>query len=298
MPTRRYVFAASKIAALKALATSSGVVQNPTRVELVTALICKCAIAARLEPTRPAVPQSQLVWSDWWIYAQRWSHHCRIIQLEIYFGSLHQRCRRRGEMELSDLVGNLRKGITHFNIIQELNCRGDQWSSLIRESMKEGTNLFNTNNGMNVCKCTSFCRLPLCQVDFGWGKPIWATVCALTLFKNTILMMDTNRGDGSMGDFGRTRHGLLWTRQGPPCFCLFESGRIRTVLSRSLQPPWNRDPGSTNQNVKNRGFGEREKRKRELLLIILKVEHCYMIRHWNHKCSSYLRSPLFFFSSL
>ena len=43
--TRRFLFHASKIAELKAMATSSGV-DNPTRVEVVTALILKCAMSA------------------------------------------------------------------------------------------------------------------------------------------------------------------------------------------------------------------------------------------------------------
>ncbi|XP_026452878.1 vinorine synthase-like [Papaver somniferum] len=42
---------------------------------------------------------------------------------------------------------------------------------------------------------TSWCRFSVYEADFGWGKPIWASICTLPL-KNMVLLMDTSSGDG------------------------------------------------------------------------------------------------------
>ncbi|KAL5552685.1 hypothetical protein UlMin_040086 [Ulmus minor] len=43
--------------------------------------------------------------------------------------------------------------------------------------------------------CTSLCRFPLYETDFGFGKPIWVSSAARPL-KNTAGFMDTKEGDG------------------------------------------------------------------------------------------------------
>ncbi|OVA20486.1 Transferase [Macleaya cordata] len=42
---------------------------------------------------------------------------------------------------------------------------------------------------------SSWCRFPLYEADFGWGKPTWATTAPLP-FDNVIVLMDTRSGDG------------------------------------------------------------------------------------------------------
>ncbi|KAI3955505.1 hypothetical protein MKW98_028450 [Papaver atlanticum] len=42
---------------------------------------------------------------------------------------------------------------------------------------------------------TSWCRFPLYETDFGWGKPIWVSTCTIPT-KNVIVLMDSN----SFGD--------------------------------------------------------------------------------------------------
>ncbi|XP_050373424.1 stemmadenine O-acetyltransferase-like isoform X2 [Argentina anserina] len=42
---------------------------------------------------------------------------------------------------------------------------------------------------------SSFCRFPLYDNDFGWGKPIWVSSPPLT-FKNLVVFMDTKEADG------------------------------------------------------------------------------------------------------
>ncbi|KAI3932725.1 hypothetical protein MKW92_027991 [Papaver armeniacum] len=42
---------------------------------------------------------------------------------------------------------------------------------------------------------TSWCRFPIYEVDFGWGKPSWASISKL-LYKNCVTFIDTSSGDG------------------------------------------------------------------------------------------------------
>ncbi|MCL7036255.1 hypothetical protein MKW94_022693, partial [Papaver nudicaule] len=43
---------------------------------------------------------------------------------------------------------------------------------------------------------SSWCRFPLYETDFGWGKPIWVSTCAIPQ-KNVIVLMDSDSyGDG------------------------------------------------------------------------------------------------------
>lgn len=40
--------------------------------------------------------------------------------------------------------------------------------------------------------CASWCRFPMYEADFGWGKPVWFT----TSESNSIVLMDTRDGGG------------------------------------------------------------------------------------------------------
>ncbi|PKI77044.1 hypothetical protein CRG98_002547 [Punica granatum] len=51
------------------------------------------------------------------------------------------------------------------------------------------------NERVKFYNCSSWCKFPLYTVDFGWGKPTWASV-ANAEFKNTILLMNTPDGEG------------------------------------------------------------------------------------------------------
>ncbi|MCL7040225.1 hypothetical protein MKW94_004450 [Papaver nudicaule] len=43
---------------------------------------------------------------------------------------------------------------------------------------------------LNFC---SWCKFPLYETDFGWGKPTWVSTAALAM-KNMVMLMDTSSG--------------------------------------------------------------------------------------------------------
>ncbi|CAK9322224.1 unnamed protein product [Citrullus colocynthis] len=47
----------------------------------------------------------------------------------------------------------------------------------------------------SLYRCTSWCKFPVYDADFGWGKPVWITVPEFP-WKNMILLMDSRDGEG------------------------------------------------------------------------------------------------------
>jgi len=188
--TRRFVFDASKITALKAKAASASV-QKPTRVEAVSALIWRCVttvsgskygslrpskliqminIRKRLVPPSPENCFGNLVWS-----------------FEAQTGDC-------SDIELHSLAGELRKGIEGFTENYATKFQGDEAFSVVSKAYKEIDKLYTTEVMKFFC-FSSWCRFPFYEADFGWGKPTWVSIGNMES-KNVIVLMDTRDGSG------------------------------------------------------------------------------------------------------
>ncbi|RZC49923.1 hypothetical protein C5167_018351 [Papaver somniferum] len=62
----------------------------------------------------------------------------------------------------------------------------------MHQMMKESTFDQNTRE---LLMFSSWCRFPIYEADFGWGKPSWASITKL-LYKNCVMFLDTSSGDG------------------------------------------------------------------------------------------------------
>ncbi|KAJ7957625.1 Vinorine synthase [Quillaja saponaria] len=98
------------------------------------------------------------------------------------------------EIELDGLVGQLREAMIMFCSTYAKRFRGNEWLSVIKECLNEARNLLQKQNKI-VFRCSSWCRFPIYEVDFGWGKPMWASTAAC-VDKNIFILMDTKQGDG------------------------------------------------------------------------------------------------------
>lgn len=99
------------------------------------------------------------------------------------------------EMELKDLVCKIKEGLCQFSDIYPklFGGKGKDNLSLISDCLKQAT---QPNSEIeNVFSFTSWCRLPIYDIDFGWGKPIWITTSSCSS-RNIIIMMDTRDGNG------------------------------------------------------------------------------------------------------
>ncbi|XP_022735636.1 BAHD acyltransferase BIA1-like [Durio zibethinus] len=184
--TRRLVFDASKILTLKAQAASTDVPQ-PTRVEAVTALIWKCAMAASTSNrggfTKPSVLAQAVNLRK--RMKPPLPENC-IGNLVYGFIAQTPDC----ETELQGLVQQLRNGIREFCE----NSAGSFTISSILEDSKTYEKLYERENVDYYC-CTSWCRFQPYGTDFGWGKPRWVSLGGVTP-PNYFILMDSSDSEG------------------------------------------------------------------------------------------------------
>ncbi|KAI3850698.1 hypothetical protein MKW98_030758 [Papaver atlanticum] len=62
----------------------------------------------------------------------------------------------------------------------------------LHQMLKEGT---SNDDHKTFLMFSSWCRFPIYEADFGWGKPSWASISKL-LYKNCVMFIDTSSGDG------------------------------------------------------------------------------------------------------
>ncbi|XP_061996150.1 BAHD acyltransferase At5g47980-like [Rosa rugosa] len=181
--TGRFVFDASNIVRLKSKATSA-TVPNPTRVEVVSALIWKCAMEAsrsNLGFTRPA----QLFLA---------ANMRKVLEHPTLMGNLigvvHTVKTRESDATLQSLVALLRETIEEFKVKYCNGVSGDD----ICQHFNEHRDLMGKDD-INSYAITSWCRFGFYEANFGWGKPSWATIPGMP-FKNVIVLIDTKDGEG------------------------------------------------------------------------------------------------------
>ncbi|XP_054807577.1 stemmadenine O-acetyltransferase-like [Prosopis cineraria] len=192
--SKRFVFDASVIEALKTKYAQNDDDKLPSRVEALSAFIWSRYVAATQDP-----------------------HGTQKTYAVVHTVNL----RPRMEPPLPpDSFGNYYRFTMTFipTLENEEECNyGILFVKQVREQMKkidkdyvrriqEGTNehldfLKDISNRVLVKRemvsfnFTSLCRLPLYDADFGWGKPTWVGSPALT-FKNLVVFIDTKNGGG------------------------------------------------------------------------------------------------------
>ncbi|XP_002530172.4 stemmadenine O-acetyltransferase [Ricinus communis] len=201
---RRFVFDGPAIANLMEKARAeTGVPENPTRVEVVSALLIKHMMAIfkaksgvdkplainhavnmrrRMVPPIPECSVGNFVWPAATI--------CK-----------------PNETQLSSLVYQLKEAIMKINSDFVRNIKGGDHGGFIKlyELKKEAASSFTSplfSNGVDYVLFSSWCNFGLYQVDFGWGKPVWTTTARYSNgdleipFLNSIVLMDARKNKG------------------------------------------------------------------------------------------------------
>ncbi|KAK9077859.1 hypothetical protein SSX86_006197 [Deinandra increscens subsp. villosa] len=175
---RIFVFPNSKLNELKKKINAMGTTPvNPSRVESLTSLLFKCATTAKSGYFHP-------------------SNLYQIVNLrnkttiadfpKLVAGNLSPvALAKMADSNQIEVITSLRKEIMKLQGVRDVKELGDfmvKWS-------------LEFNNGCPTYACTSVCRFPFYEVDFGWGKPVRVMFRAANPGNNFVLM-DTPCGDG------------------------------------------------------------------------------------------------------
>ncbi|KAI3698994.1 hypothetical protein L2E82_42958 [Cichorium intybus] len=185
---KRFVFPNSKLNELKmkvnAMTTTP---MNPTRVELVTSLLFKCAAGAATTKSGSSKP------SNLFLSVNMRNKIIKNVP-EIAAGNISTmvivNMADSGEIKLNDVIAKLRKGMKELEGLRDVQeAAGDQLS---RFSMLAGDHETRAYTFSSLCSST----LPLYELDFGWGKPVEIMVRFPDVNDNCVLLMDTPSRDG------------------------------------------------------------------------------------------------------
>lgn len=191
--TTRIVFDSSKLAALKADVAANGV-KDPTRVEVVSALLWKCVMDATEEKNGSWKPS---------LLSHVVNLRKRLVSTlsEDMIGNLiwltSAECKTSSKTRLCELVEKVRGSVSKINSDFVKKLQGEKRTKVMEESLKSLKDCRDNNNYLGF---TSMCKMGFYEADFGWGKPIWACgggVChGSPVFMNFVVLMDTKYGDG------------------------------------------------------------------------------------------------------
>ncbi|KAK4711539.1 hypothetical protein R3W88_006052 [Solanum pinnatisectum] len=146
-------------------------VENPTRAEVVSALLFKCAIKAASSTTTSMLMRHPSKFVH--LLNVRSMMKSRLPQSAIgnLLSSFSTTATNEQDIEVPTLVRNLRKGVEVA--YKKDHVEQNELILEVVESMRKGKKPFEDNNDEyeNVYSCSNVCRFPFYNVDFGWGKP-------------------------------------------------------------------------------------------------------------------------------
>ncbi|KAL2459583.1 HXXXD-type acyl-transferase family protein [Forsythia ovata] len=188
--TKRFIFDKERVAALREAVIGSQLIKTPTRVEAVSAYIWKHFMevakgkmikkkmfgalhAVNLRP-RTSPPLSQHAFGNCWTPA-----------IALFTAD------DNNKHEYEDLAKELGKVIREIDSDYIEQMQNEEY--LI--NLSKLNDLVYVDGEVEVCNFSSWCRFPIYEVNYGWGKPLW--VCTTTLpIKNLAILMSTKTGDG------------------------------------------------------------------------------------------------------
>ncbi|KAM3291250.1 acetyl-CoA-benzylalcohol acetyltransferase-like [Capsicum chacoense] len=189
--TRRFLFDALALAKLKNIIDSSAT--RPTRVVVIMSLIWK--VFAGISSAKNGYSRNS----------------CLLFPINLrgksYLPSLENALGNFAMIGIANLeASQSRKELTDFvnlvgNTIRETSAgivkahSDDDISSIVVNNRTNVADKCRQRDEVDIYVCSSWCRLPWYEADFGWGKPFWTSTVSFPAAE-IICLMDTKTGDG------------------------------------------------------------------------------------------------------
>ncbi|KAG9149612.1 hypothetical protein Leryth_024168 [Lithospermum erythrorhizon] len=190
--SKRLVFNSSKLSQLKAKVSAETGLTNPTRVEVVTSLIHKCANAASslVDPNSYKPPIFVQVVNIRNFTNPPLSPNS-VGNLVHHFGAPFPDPK---DLTFPRLASELRRAkVQFFDKFKGISAK--ELRQEILKSVEHMRMIGTGKSNVDQYFCTSICRFPIYDVDFGLGRPERVNLAA-TPFKNFLILMDAPNGDG------------------------------------------------------------------------------------------------------
>ncbi|XP_059315475.1 acyltransferase Pun1-like [Lycium ferocissimum] len=186
---KRFVFPATKVNALKAKFSFDSGVQNPTRTEVVSALIYKCALAAGKENLGSFKPSSLFQVAD---MRQRLNSPLSYDACGNLISGFSVETTNERDVNCPRLVREMR--IEKEKLQDKENATKNAFTSEVVDSLKKGKKAFSSDI-LDYYFCSSLIAFPLYKTDFGWGRPARVSF-ATGPFNRFFILMDNQSGGG------------------------------------------------------------------------------------------------------
>ncbi|KAL5990992.1 hypothetical protein ACLOJK_011898 [Asimina triloba] len=192
--TRRFVFDASKIAALRSRATEA---EQPTRYEALSALIWRCmakASGGREQDFAASLSMHAVNLRGRMVPPLAKNSFGNFVVMATAVATREELA--KGKMQAGRLERKIRGGIRKINAeyIKELQKPDGVWKHM-EGGVGADEEVEKDGNGVLCCTFSSWCRFPFYEADFGWGKPIWVSTISIPINYGTFFL-STRSGDG------------------------------------------------------------------------------------------------------
>ncbi|KAJ7950103.1 vinorine synthase-like [Quillaja saponaria] len=197
--TKRFVFSASKIKELKDRVIHKIRKEEdnmfPSRVDVVLALIWKCALASALVSKSTSFRKSLM------LQAVNLRTRTDPPLPESSMGNLvilfPMAVEKESDLELHELVSKLLTVKVRANKMKKKYQGHDDPQQVIdamgSDSMNEMFQVRKNLKDFSAFVATSCVNSPFYEIDFGWGKPAWVTSRPKTFVANSIYLFDTKQ---------------------------------------------------------------------------------------------------------
>ncbi|KAI3767474.1 hypothetical protein L2E82_17607 [Cichorium intybus] len=192
---RNFVFPNTKLSELKnkviALASSGPTppIKNPTRVEVLTSLLYKTAMGAATKKSGCFKPSYLFMPMD---IRNKFVEKLPQTTVGNLGSVMVVPTRHTTASSLHVIVAKIRDAKSQLEGIQSVQHAADNFKSLLTKLGNEESEDIAKRSYV----CSSLCGFPYNKVDFGWGKPVGATLALKSEDKIGFVLKDTPDGDG------------------------------------------------------------------------------------------------------